>query len=478
MKQMTLARQFMLVSLLILVGAALLIGAGLGQEIARVVTHRTAALTGLYVDSYLSAHLQELAFQDRLHPESQQALDSILTGTSLGRQIVSFKIWSREGTLVFSRDPSLIGRRFAENEKLEIALSGDVTSHLTNLDEPEQAYERQFWSRLIESYAPVYSTETDEIIAVSEFYQLPDDLLAEISLAQRRGWVLVILVMSGVFLVLAGIVGRASRTIVGQRSRLEDNVRQLRELLAENRELDQRVRLAAARTTALNERYLRRISADLHDGPAQALALAMLNMDSLDEAPVVGPTPFRSELRAVRRAIEAALAELRSISAGLRLPEIGPLSVAETVARAVRDFELKSHSGVNLVLSELPAQSSFPLKITLYRIITEALSNGRRHGGGRSQQVTVQVIEGELRVEIRDEGLGFDPKAQAADGHLGLAAMRERVQLLGGRLSVTSAVGQGTTVTASLPLSIPGSEEAESPPPGPATEEIAEAEYA
>ena len=80
--------------------------------------------------------------------------------------------------------------------------------------------------------------------------------------------------------LLAGIVLRGSRVIAQQRGALEQRIGELSQLLAQNVELRQRVQGAAARATALNERYLRRISAELHDGPAQLLALASLRLGS------------------------------------------------------------------------------------------------------------------------------------------------------------------------------------------------------
>jgi len=74
------------------------------------------------------------------------------------------------------------------------------------------------------------------------------------------------------YLLLAGFIGRASDTIGRQELALRDQVARLTELLAQNVELHERVRRAATRTTALNERFLRRISADLHDGSAQELS--------------------------------------------------------------------------------------------------------------------------------------------------------------------------------------------------------------
>jgi signal transduction histidine kinase len=101
-----------------------------------------------------------------------------------------------------------------------------------------------------------------------------------------------------------------------------------------------------------------------------------------------------------------------------------------------------------------------PLKVTLFRLLQEALSNAYRHGEGKAQKVLVQPMTNSLKrlhVEISDEGPGFvlvqSGKAQPSkEGHLGLVGMRERVESLGGTFQVESAPGRGTKVMAQLPL--------------------------
>jgi signal transduction histidine kinase len=101
----------------------------------------------------------------------------------------------------------------------------------------------------------------------------------------------------------------------------------------------------------------------------------------------------------------------------------------------------------------------FPVKITLYRVLQEALSNGYRHAPGARQEVRLSVEDGYLFAQIADAGTGFDAQAVAntvsRNGHLGLAGMRERVEVLGGAFSVQTMPGQGTTVQARLPLTLP-----------------------
>lgn len=455
LRNLTLARQYMLLSLLVMLAGMVVIGIWISQQIETAVTNRTAAVTALYVDSYISPHLQSLEQNDTLSEDNIEALELLLTETSLGQQIVSFRIWSLEGVILYSPNPDLIGQQFEIEGELAQAMWGAVVTEVSQLDKPEQAFERQYWDSLIETYAPSRAAGNDKILAVSEFYQTSDGLEAEIRAAQFRSWLLVGVVMTAVYLLLAGMVGRASRTIVTQQSQLQENVTQLHTLLEQNQQLHGRLRRAAARTTALNEQHLRRISADLHDGPAQDLALALLRIESLTDAFTQADPDIKRDFQTVHVAIGSAMKELRTISAGLRLPEIQAIPLVETVQRAIHDYEQKTQTNVLITLGDLPSYAPLPVKITLYRILKESLANSYRHAGGQGQAVHVYTNEQELIIEVVDVGPGFEPEDAIGNGRLGLSGMRERVELLGGQFEIFSAIGSGTTIRATLPLQIP-----------------------
>ncbi|MFQ5923486.1 MAG: sensor histidine kinase [Anaerolineales bacterium] len=454
----SLARQFMLVSLLILLAGMVIIGVWVGRQIEIGVVNRTAAVTSLYVDSFVSPRLQGLSDNSSLEPEQLAGLNRLLLETSLGREIVAFKVWSPEGLVLYSPNQELIGRRFDVNDHIAQSLAGEVVSEISNLKAAENEYESRLWDELIETYLPVRAQDTGEVIAVAEFYQTPDSLRAEVQAAQLRSWLIVGAATVAMYILLAGLVGRASNTILAQQDELRDKVVQLSALLSQNRQLHERVRRAAARTTALNERFMRRISADLHDGPGQDLALALLRIEALAETCENCPVPLTDgrvvaeDFRTVRAALESGLAELRTISSGLRLPELEPLTTGEVTERAVRDYERKSGQRVAMKVEKAPKNAPMPTKITLYRVIQEALANGFRHAAGTGQVVRLWSSGSQLHVEILDAGEGFDPLAAPKDGHLGLAGMRERVQVLGGTFSVDTAPGRGVRVFATIQL--------------------------
>ena len=455
LRQATLAQRFMLASLVILIVGMLGIGVWVGNEIKNGVIHRTGATTALYVDSFVAPLLQELGTTGTLSPQHNEQLSKLLQDSSMGQQIVTFRVWDPAGKVIYSTDKTALGKTFPVKEGLARAILGQVSSEISQLEAEENAPQRAVNSELLETYSPVRLSGTNEVIAVAEFYQNVDALHQEIAAAQRRSWLVVGLAMLVIYLLLAGFIRGASDTIEGQQATLNEQIARLTELLAQNQELHERVRRAAASVATLNERFLRRIGSELHDGPAQDLGLSLLKLDAVmgrwedsQEAP-----GLVEELTGIQSSVQNAHKEIRAISSGLSLPQLAELSLPETVIRAVRAHERRTGSRVELEMATLPEQAALPVKITIYRVIQESLNNAYRHAQGASQQVHVFLEEDLLVLEVSDDGPGLVDQPKAAfNGHLGLVGMRERVESLGGTFSVKSEPGKGTRITARLAL--------------------------
>ena len=453
--RLTLVQRFALVSLVILIFGALIIGRYVGEEIEDGVVANSSAITALYVDSFISPLLQELG-SGTVSDDDRAELDVLLTESSLGQEIASFKVWDRKGNIVYASDASLVGQKFEPTGRLAAALTGKVDARLSDLGQEEHKLERARFDKLLETYAPVRQDQTGAIIGAMEFYQDPSDLQSEIMSSQRTGWIIVGISTAGMYLLLVGLVKGASNTLSSQH-------RHLGRLAQANARLAERVQKAAAQKTETDERLLMRISHDLHDGPAQDLGLALLRITSLQQGTEAhlakadrGAQSVREDFELVQTALADALREVRQISSDLRLPEVDALTLAEVVEKAKLDHERKTASTVTMARASVPALASLPLKIAVYRVLQEALNNAFRHGGAKEQRIAVAHIDGWLTLEVSDGGPGFD--VAKADGSqdvrqpLGLRGMRERVEMLGGTLVVVSSAAGGTTVRAKLPL--------------------------
>jgi len=453
-----LARQFMIVSFLILMIGMLILGTLVSQQIETGVINQISAITALYVDSFISPQLQSLAIADGIPGSQLIEMDRLLQETPLGKNIVSFKIWSPDGRIIYSPNKEIIGRYYESDEHFQMALSGQVSSEISNLDQPENEFEKQTWSQLIETYAPVMADNSGEVIAVSEFYQLPDNLKSQIKSAQAQSWMVVGIATLSMYFLLTGMIGRASNTIVSQQAQLNEKVLQLTDLLSKNKQLHLRVQRAARRTTSLNEQNLYRISSDLHDGPIQDIAVALLRIETIADAcqecqnQAIEEKNIPEHLDILQRSLETSLREIRSISAGLRLPELEELSPERVARRAVRDYKRKTGMVVNLTIEDIPREAPMPVKITLYRVLQEALYNGFRHADGKGQSVRVWGDNGNLNFEVLDTGTGFTPNTISENSNLGLTGMHERVELLGGSFQINSGHGSGTQIHVTLPL--------------------------
>jgi signal transduction histidine kinase len=438
--EMSLARRFLLANLLVVVVATLAVGAWVGSQLEKGVLDRTASVTALYIESFVAPQIDGIATTGGLPAANVDALDRLLTDTQLGERIVSFRVWTPDGVIAYSPNRGLIGRQFEPEGGLAQAFAGAISTDISDLSGPENAYEREHWSRLVETYVPVRERGGPRIIGVTEFYQLPDEIDAEVASARLGSWTVLALAALVSYLLLAGIVKQGSDTIDRQQRALRGRVAELSRLLDQNARLHGRLRRSAERTTALNEGGLRRIGSDLHDGPAQTMSLALLRLDELNGA------------SAVSEAIGSALDDLRSIAAGLRSPAFDDLSLADVASRAIREHERRTGKSVALAVAGPPSTIPVVSKIAIYRVLQEALSNAARHAGGADVEVEVTATSSEIRLEVRDRGPGFDPDVIRPDA-LGVAGMRERAELLGGSFEIGRRTdGPGTVVRLSLPI--------------------------
>jgi signal transduction histidine kinase/Tfp pilus assembly protein PilF len=250
-----------------------------------------------------------------------------------------------------------------------------------------------------------------------------------------------------------------NQTIERQRQELQEKVVTLGKLLEQNEVLRSRLVLAATRSTTLNERFLRRLSAELHDGPAQDLGFALLKLDGDQLHAIAQNTTleqqarYNKELEAIQTSIARALAEMRAIATGISLPELESLSLKETLLRVINNHKRRSQTEVQFVLEDTPAQLPLPVKITLYRLVQESLTNAFKHAGGQGQKVRLYRQNDALQLEVSDAGTGFEMNASLEQSEgLGLLGMRERVESVGGNFEIESQIGTGTKIKITLPL--------------------------
>lgn len=448
---LSLSNQFLLGATCILVPAMLLSGAWLTQLIRDGVVRNSSPPAALYLENFVEPLLQGLAHGDTLSEAEREQLDRLLRDSAMAQRVMSFKVWARGGRVVYSSRPGLTGAVFPVGPKQRAAWQGQISADLSSLTADENVTERALAVPMMEMYLPVRQRGTDRIIAVAEFYENATALTHELALARLKAWGLIGLMTAALLATLYGIVLGGSRTIDLQKKALQDQVSDLTRLLCENDRLRWRLQQASARSSEHNEFFLRRLGADLHDGPAQLLTAALLR---LDEATSNGAksTPERSQHQPVRGILVEALKSLRELAEGLSVPEIESLSLGEAAALAVKKHEELTATCVSLDVSPLPARVSASSKLCAYRFIQEGLNNSWRHAEGKSQQVRVFSEKSALVIEVRDGGKGFEWSRVGVNGRLGVRGLADRIESLGGTFEIDSLAGRGTTLVAHIPI--------------------------
>jgi signal transduction histidine kinase len=416
--------------------ASLVVGSGMvvlgsfvSAEIEENVIHNAAAATALYVNSLHGPHLQELATGSELSEESLRALDASFRRTALDRQIISVKIWRPDRQIVYSTRRHLIGQTFSASPNLLKALKGEVAAAFGDPTDEADVAEGNLEAPMLEIYVPIRAMDDDRVIAVAEFFTHAGLLKSGLDTARLHSWVAVGVVALLQIILLYGIVSRGNKTIESQRARLID---------------------ARRESIETNEHFLRRVSADLHDGPAQLISLALLRLDSL--RPLAADHSRSDEFEKIRTALQDSLREIRQLSAGLAPPHIETQPLRRVLELAIRQHEQRTGTAVDATIGALPECISPLYKVCLYRLVQEGLNNAYRHAAGAGQTVQADSNGDEFSIEVADSGPGFSSSNGGAGDRLGLAGLRNRVEALGGKFSVETQLGSGTRVRASFPV--------------------------
>lgn len=227
-------------------------------------------------------------------------------------------------------------------------------------------------------------------------------------------------------------------------------------------ELEQRIRertvalenehLALRRMMMANDHERRLVTYELHDGVAQQLTAATLQLQTLLQQLGHPPASAAAAGKATLEAVRCAAAELRGVMSRLRTPVLDKFGLVDAIA----DMQAQLQSGPPAPHIEFVSDVQFSrleptLENALYRIAQEALTNARRHS--RSDRVRIELTQHENGgvLEVRDWGRGFDPR-QVAEDHFGLEGIRERTRLFGGTCTIHSEPRQGTTVRVTFPV--------------------------
>ncbi|MFL6199180.1 MAG: sensor histidine kinase [Thermoanaerobaculia bacterium] len=245
---------------------------------------------------------------------------------------------------------------------------------------------------------------------------------------------------------------------------MHEIVDRVRHITSENERLfarliegERRFRGLAKAVWKVQEDERRRLARELHDGLGQTLTALTHQLERLQQK--LGEGDARELGSGLGDAVETArlaLNETRELSRLLRPPVLDDLGLPAALSWLARTLEQRTGLRVELTLDGLETRLDPELETLVFRIVQEALTNVLRHAGADRASVDVSRAPGVLHLRIADRGQGFDADAtlvghEAASGS-GLRGMRDRVELFGGRLELASEAGEGTVVSAAVPL--------------------------
>jgi len=207
----------------------------------------------------------------------------------------------------------------------------------------------------------------------------------------------------------------------------------------------------SGRLLAVQEAERGRLARELHDEFGQQLTAIKLNLHALGRA--LESEGARERLTDCRSIVEHTLEAVRNRALDLRPPMLDDLGLYPALDWYCRRQQKRSGTRVSLVAAQDMGRLPEALETTVFRVVQEAVNNALRHAAAVQVTVTVLRQEANMRVEIRDDGKGFETsKALDGSGSFGLNAMKERVALAGGSVEFLSGAGTGTRIVATLPV--------------------------
>ncbi|MFE7380607.1 sensor histidine kinase [Streptomyces zhihengii] len=238
--------------------------------------------------------------------------------------------------------------------------------------------------------------------------------------------------------VATAVFVHAERLAARQRALIDDLIRTRRELAATER-----------REGTLAERQ--RLAMEIHDTLAQGLSSQRMLLQAADRTWEGDPATARRHVRTAASIAEHNLAEARRF-----VHDLAPADLAEggSLEEALRTVALRESAGFRVDGTAAPLPER--VQSALLRIAQGALANVREHAGATAAAVTLTYLDDQVVLDVADDGRGFEPAATApagVRGH-GLPAIRARVQQLGGTLTIESSPGEGTVLSAAIPLSL------------------------
>ena len=397
-----------------------------GERSAIDQARSTALLRAQVVSRYVTPKL--LAGD----PVAVEQLNRVVTRSVLDRSIVRVKIWMRDGTILYSDEKRLVGRRFALgiDEAAVVRSDRRVVAGVSNLSSPENQFERRD-RKLLEVYTPMRPFPGARLLFEAYFRYDAVSSAGALLYQNSAPWTIgALILLQLVQLPLAWSLARR--------------------LQRRQRESERVLRQALEASTM--ER--RRVAADLHDGVVQGLAGAAFTLGGIAGRPDLD-AEIAHLLSRTEHELRDGVQALRSL-----LVEIYPPNLFEEgLAAALDDLVARLRtSGVNASLDVARLARAVPetASALTFRAAQEAVRNVTAHSHATRAQVALASTSSGIELSVSDNGIGCDPASVLAaptDGHFGLRGIRDLVAEAGGSFTLDAKPGVGTSIRVEVPIS-------------------------
>lgn len=200
------------------------------------------------------------------------------------------------------------------------------------------------------------------------------------------------------------------------------------------------------------EEERKKLSREIHDGPAQTMANVMLRTELVEKIlDQQGVEKARIEIRDLRKIVKDSLGEVRRIIYDLRPMTLDDIGLVPTLAKYIRNAE--EHTGIKIKFTSIGKERRFPpnMEVAIFRFVQEAIQNAYKHAEPNKILVKLELADEQVTAVIKDDGKGFDILTKK-EGSFGLVGMKERINMLDGRLSINSKLGKGTLIMVQIPI--------------------------
>ena len=394
--------------------------------------HEAAQITDVVAESVVQPALTDEALTDAT---ARADFDRVIRRGVLSNSLIRVKVWDRDGRIVYSDEPRLIGRRFGLDDEARESFAGPSTrADVSDLNAPENVYERS-QGKLLEVYRPVWTPRGSPLLF--EAYYRYDVVTARGHDLWRAFSGIMLSSLAAVFVLLIPVAWA-----LVQRAR---RAQQEREAMMH-------------RALEASDEERRRIAGTLHDGVVQQLAAVSFAVaGDAERATQAGQPALAARLQDSSETVRSAMAGMRSLLVDLYPPSLR----SGGLALALRDLAgTVDGSGARVTLDidqGLAGELSAGVQESMFRIAQECLRNAAKHAAAKNVTVRLGAVAGPpslARLEIDDDGVGFDATEALRirpEGHLGLDLLADAARRVDATLSLAGGPGSGTTFRLDVP---------------------------